>query len=160
MTNDIKDKALELLEQEDQGNRHAAERRAEREREGRLQDAIARIKENDAEIAAEQARRDAEAEAQEIARQRHELEQRIEAEAMALNRSLSELESLHRRHADALRRAGRPLGHDHRLTDVITGWWRARFGGWNSLTGTPSPHFNAEDRPLPERDPLARRDGS
>ncbi len=160
MTNDIKDRALDLLEQEDRGTRQDAERRAEQEQEGRLQDAIARVKAQDREIEREQARRDAEAEAGEIARERYELEQRIEAEGAALNRSLAELESLDRRQRDALHRAGRSIGHDHRLTDVITGWWRARFGGWNSITSTPSPHFNAEDRPLPERDPMARRDGS
>ena len=160
MTNDIKDRALDLLEQEDRGNRHAAERRAEQEQEGRLRDAITRVKAQDKEIAAEQARKDAEAEAEKLAVERHDLEQRIEAEAMAVNRSLSELQSLHKRQTDALRRAGRPLGHGHGLNDLITPWWRDRFGGFNSLTGTPSPHFNSEGLPLPERDPMARQDGS
>ena len=74
---------------------------------------------------------------------------------MSLNRTLSELQSLHGRHADALRRAGRPLGHGYRLPDIIARRWRQLFGGWNSVTDTPAPHWNSEDKPLHEADPLA-----
>ena len=155
MTNDTDRRALELLERENAEAELRQEQEA-REAEGsRLDNARRRIRENDAVIAAEQARREAGAEAREIARQRYELEERLEGEAMAVNRTLSELESMHQRQGDALRRAGAPLGHDYRLTDLITGWWKDRFGGFNSLTGTPSPHFNSQDRPLPERDTLA-----
>ncbi len=155
MTNDVDRRALDLVERENAEAELRQEQEA-REAEGsRLDNARRRIKENDAKVAAEQARREAEVEADEIAAQRYELEERLEGEVMAVNRSLSELESMHKRQGDALRRAGRPLGHDYRLTDLITGWWKDRFGGFNSLTGTPSPHFNSQDRPLPERDPMA-----
>ncbi len=137
---DIKSRALELIEREDQEAARDQERRD---------------RENDAKVAAEQARREAGAEAGEIARQRHELEERFEAEAMSMNRTLSELQSVHERHADALRRAGRPLGHGYRLPDLIARRWRQLFGGWNSVTGTPSPHFNSEDKSLHEADPMA-----
>lgn len=160
MANDIKDRALDLLEEEDRGTRQDAERRAEQEREGRLQDAITRVKANDAEIAAEHARKEAAAEAQEFARQRHELEQRMEAEAMALNRSIAELEALDRRQRDALRRGGKNPGHDNALFSFLPRWFAHRFGGFNSVTGVPGGHPSGKDRPLPERDPMARRDGS
>lgn len=158
-TNDVDQRVLDMLGREDEQAGRDKEQRDREAAEGRVADARRRIKENDAEIAAEQARREAGVEAAEIAAQRYELEERLEGAAMAVNRSLSELESMHQRQGDALRRAGAPLGHDYRLSEVITPWWRARFGGWNSLTGTPAPHFNAEDKPLPERDPLARSDG-
>lgn len=140
-------------EQEDQRRREEAERQADRE--SGIRSHIETIQKQRDEERREQARREAEVEAAEIARLRYELEERIEAEAMAVNRSLAELQFLHKRQADALRRAGRPLGHGHGLTDLITPWWRDRFGGFNSLTGTPSPHFNSEGLPLPQRDPLA-----
>jgi Rad3-related DNA helicase len=155
MPNDVDRRALDLLEHEEQEAARDKERRDHEHHESRIMDARRRIKEDDAEIERERRRRGAEAEAEEISARRHELAEEMEEAAASVNRRLAEYESLHKRHADALRRAGRPLGHDYRLTDVITGWWRARFGGWNSLTGTPSPHFNAEDRPLHERDPLA-----
>lgn len=160
--NDIKDidtRARKLVEAEELAAQERAERESEQANESRIMDARRRIKEDDARSAAERSRQGAEVEAAELSKERYELEERLESEAMAVNRTLAELESLHQRQGDALRHAGRPLGHDYRLTDLITGWWKDRFGGFNSLTGTPSPHFNAEDKPLPERDPLARSDG-
>ncbi len=159
MRSEIDRRALDLLEREEQEAARDKERRDHEHHESRLEEARRRIKENDAEIAAERSRQGAEVEADEIARERYELEERLEGEAMAVNRSLSELQSLHKRQGDALRHAGRPLGHDYRLTDLITGWWKDRFGSFNSLTGTPSPHFNSQDRPLHERDPLSRERG-
>ena len=159
MPNDVDRRALDLLEHEEQEAARDKERRDHEHHESRIMDARRRIKEDDARSAAERSRQGAEVEAAELSKERYELEERLESEAMAVNRSLSELESLHKRQGDALRHAGRPLGHDYRLTDLITGWWKDRFGGFNSLTGTPSPHFNSQDRPLPERDPMARSDG-
>ncbi len=158
MRSDIKDidtRARKLVEAEELAAQERAERESEQANESRIMDARRRIKEGDAKVAAEQARREAGAEAREIARQRYELEERFEAEAMSMNRTLSELQSVHERHADALRRAGRPLGHGYRLPDLIARRWRQLFGGWNSVTGTPSPHFNSEDKPLHEADPMA-----
>jgi hypothetical protein len=155
MTNDTKDRALRLLEEEDREAARDQERRDQEHHESRLEEARRRIKEDDAKAVAERSRREAATEAAEIARERYDLEDCIEIEGATLNRSLSELQSLHKRQGDALRRAGRPLGHGHGFTDLITPWWRDRFGGFNSLTGTPSPHFNSEGLPLLERDPLA-----
>jgi chromosome segregation ATPase len=160
MTEKLREQAELRYEQEQQEQRLREEAEREADKERGIRDHIERIQKQRDEERREQTRKEAEAEAEEIARERYGLEERFEAEAMTMNRTLSELQSLHGRHADALRRAGRPLGHDYRLTDLITGWWKDRFGGFNSLTGTPSPHFNAEDKPLPERDPLARRDAS
>jgi len=162
MRSEIDRRALDLLERENAEAELRQEQEA-REAEGsRLDNARRRIKENDAKVAAEQARREAEVEADEIAAQRYELEERLEGEVMAVNRSLSELQSLHKRQGDALRRAGRPLGHDYRLSDVITAWWKDRFGSPNSLTSTPVGHMDSMGRheerkrkSLPERDPLA-----
>ena len=155
MTNDIRDRALDLREQEGLGNRQAAKRRGGREREGRLRDAIARVKEQDREVAAEQARRDAGAEAEKLAVERYELEQRIEAEGVALNRSIAALEALDRRQRAALRRSGRNPGHDHSLAVLLPRWFAHRFGGFGRITGVPGGHPSGKDRPLPERDPMA-----
>ncbi|MEJ7871287.1 MAG: hypothetical protein WKF67_03430 [Rubrobacteraceae bacterium] len=160
MRSDVDQRVLDMLEHEEQEAARDKERRDHEHHESRLEAARRRIKEDDARAAAEQSRQGAGVEADDLARERYELEERLEGEAMSMNRTLSELESLHKRQGDALRHAGRPLGHDYRLTDLITAWWRARFGGWNSLTGTPSPHFNAEDRPLQERDALSRKRSS
>ncbi len=159
MRNDVDQRVLDMLEREEAQAARDQERRDHEHHESRLEEARRRIKEDDARSAAERSRQGAEVEAAELSKERYELEERLESEAMAVNRTLAELDSMHQRQGDALRRAGRPLGHDYRLTDLITGWWKDRFGGFNSLTGTPSPHFNAEDKPLPERDPLARSDG-
>jgi len=155
MRSEIDRRALDLLEREEQEAARDKERRDHEHHESRLDNARRRIKENDAKVAAEQARRDAEAEAGEIAARRYELAEEMEEAAASVNRKLAEYEALDRRHRDALRRAGRPLGHDYRLTDVITGWWKDRFGGFNSLTGTPAPHWNSEGIPLHEADPMA-----
>ena len=156
------DRALKLIEREDAEAARRQEQEAREARESRISDAIQRVKMQDREIAREEARQEAEAEAAEIAVQRHDLEARMEQEAKALSNSLKELEALHTKHASALRRAGRPLGHEYRLTDVVKAWWRDRFGGPNSLTGTPTGHMDAMGRheerrrkSLPERDPLA-----
>ena len=124
MRSEIDRRALDLLEREEQEAARDKERRDHEHHESRLDNARRRIKENDAKVAAEQARREAEVEADDLARERYELEERLEGEAMAVNRTLSELQSLHKRQGDALRRAGRPLGHDYRLTDLITAWWK------------------------------------
>jgi len=155
MPNDVDQRVLDMLGREDEQAARDKERRDREAAEGRVADARRRIKENDAEIAAEQARREAAVEAKEISARRYELAEEMEEAAASVNRKLAEYEALDRRHRDALRRAGRPLGHDYRLTDVITGWWKDRFGGFNSLTGTPAPHWNSEGIPLHEADPMA-----
>ncbi len=154
MTSDVKDRALRLIEKEDRLNEQRAESQRERSEESRLQDAIRRVRRHDREIEAERRRKEAAAEADALARERHELEERLEAEVGTINRSLAELERLDARHRDALRRAGRQLAQGQRLANVISKWWRARFGGWNALTGTPSPHWNTQTGPLHELDPL------
>jgi len=165
MRSDIKDidtRARKLVEAEELAAQERAERESEQANESRIMDARRRIKEDDARAAAERSRQGAGVEADDLARERYELEERLEGEAMAVNRTLSELQSLHKRQGDALRRAGRPLGHDYRLTDLITAWWKDRFGSPNSLTSTPVGHMDSMGRheerkrkSLPERDPLA-----
>ena len=91
----------------------------------------------------------------ELSKERHELAQEIEDAAAKLGLLLSEYESLHRRHAATLREAGRPLDYGFSLSEIVTGWWRHRFGGFNSLTGTSAPFHASQDAPLHERDPLA-----
>ena len=155
MTSDIKDRALRLIEKEDRARERHAEREKEAEKETRVRSAIERIKKQDREITAERARKQAEAEAEEIAAERHALEERMEAEAMALNRSIAELEALNLRHTDALRRAGRKVGHGHSLRALLPTWFKHRFGGFNAITGVPGSPAGGRERTLAERDPLA-----
>jgi hypothetical protein len=155
MTSSERDRALRLIEREDRINEQRAEREREAAEGSRLRDAIRRVKKHDAEIAAEQARREAAQEADELAVRRAELEGRMEAEATALNRSISELEALDRRHRDALRRAGRNPGHSNSLHTLLPRWFKHRFGGFNSPTGIPGSHPSGKEHTLPERDPLA-----
>jgi hypothetical protein len=153
---DIDTRAQRLVELEKERDAKQEARRREQQEASRLANARKRIRQHDREREMERARKTAAQEADDLSRRRHELEERLEAEVGTVNRSLAELEALDRRHQDALRRAGRQLDHGQRLGDVIARWWRARFGGWNSLTGTPSPHWNAQEGPLHELDPLTR----
>ena len=158
MSENVEQRAVRLLEQEDQRSRDIAARRAAQEKDGRLKDAIERVKQQDAEARVAQSKKEAEARAADLSHKRYELEERIEAEAMQLRRSLGELESLHARHLATMREAGRSVDssfHGSTLTDLITERFRQWFGGWNSLTGTPAPLHVIEDLPLPERDGLA-----
>jgi hypothetical protein len=152
---DIKSRALELIEREDQEAARDQERHDRERHESRLADARKRIKENDVRAAAERAKKEAGAEAGEVARERHELELLMEDQAEVLNRSIAELEDLDRRHRDALRRAGRNPGHDNALSGFLPRWFAHRFGGFGSVTGVPGAHPAGKERPLPERDPLA-----
>jgi hypothetical protein len=102
-----------------------------------------------------EARRDAAAEADELAQERHVLEERMEREAMALSHSFYEPEELSRRHTDALRRAGRDVGHNHSIRLFLPTWFQHRFGGHGSLVGVPGSPAGGRERTLPERDPLA-----
>jgi len=152
---DIKSRALELIEREDQEAARDQERHDRERHESRLADARKRIKENDARAAAERAKKEAGAEAGEIARERHELELLMEDQAAALNRSIAELEDLDRRHRYALRRAGRNPGHEHSPRTLLPTWFAHRFGGFNAVTGVPGGHPSGKERPLQERDPMA-----
>jgi len=155
MRSEIDRRALDLLERENAEAELRQEQEA-REAEGsRLDNARRRIKENDARAAAERAKKEAGAEAGEIARERHELELLMEDQAAALNRSIAELEDLDRRHRDALRRAGRNPGHEHSPRTLLPTWFAHRFGGFNAVTGVPGGHPSGKERPLQERDPMA-----
>jgi hypothetical protein len=162
MTEKLREQAELRYEQEQREQRLRAEAEREAEKESGIRDHIERIQKQRDEERREQARQGAEVEADDLARERYELEERLEEAAMTMNRTLAELQSLHGRQGDALRRAGRPLGHDYRLSDVITAWWKDRFGSPNSLTSTPVGHMDSMGRheerkrkSLPELDPLA-----
>jgi DNA repair exonuclease SbcCD ATPase subunit len=152
---DLEKRALKLLEEEDTRNKEIAEKRARQEEEGRLQGAIKRIKDQDQWQRIARAEKEAEARAAQLSHERYELGEEIETAAANLNRLLSEYESLHGKHLAALREAGRPLDHGFGLQEMMTTRFRQWFGGWNSLTGTPSAFHGAQDLPLHERDSLA-----
>lgn len=103
----------------------------------------------------ERARRAAQRESEELAVRRREIEERAEEHAAALARDLRELEEVHVRHRAKLHEAGTPVSGYYRLADILTPWFRHRFGGHHSLTGTPAAYYGLEDRTLTERDPLA-----
>jgi seryl-tRNA synthetase len=161
LTSDLEQRALRLLEEEENRNRNIAARRREQEREGRLKSAIEKVKKQDREQRVAQDRKEAEARVAELGHERYELEERIEAEARALNRSLNELQNLHDKQLSAMRRAG--LSTEGRnLSEVVTQWWKDRFGSPNSITGTPTGHMDSAGRyqerirkSLAERDTLA-----
>lgn len=155
MANDVDSRALRLIEKEDRRNEEIAERERKEAERSRLEDARRRIKQHDREIEREQARREAQVEADEIAVERHDLEERMEQEAAALNRSITELVALDRKHRDALRRAGRDVGHSNSLHVLIPRWFAHRFGGFRSLTGILGTHPSGKERTLAKRDPLA-----
>jgi hypothetical protein len=152
---DLRQEAEQLYEQRLEELRKQAEKEKEAERERGIRSYIHRIETQRNEERSEQARREAAQEADELARERHELEERMEAEVAALNRSVSELESLDRRHRGALHRAGRDVGHGHSLRTLLPSWAKHRLGGFNSLLGIPGTHPSGKERTLAERDPLA-----
>jgi hypothetical protein len=156
VTSDINTRAAQFVEAEKKREAELAARRKEQQEATRLANARRHIKQHDREIAAEQARKEAEVEANEVAVQRRELEELLERRAAALNHSLAELEALDRRHRDALRRAGRPVGHGQGLSTVIPRWFAHRFGGANSPTGIIGSHPTGKERTLAERDPLSQ----
>jgi hypothetical protein len=157
-TSDMEQRALKLLEKEDRRNEKIAARRSQQEKEGRLQGAIKRIKENDQRQREAQSKREAEDRAAELSHRRYELAEELEAGVANIDRLLSEYQSVHGKQLAALRDAGRSVDgsfHGSTLTDLLTQWFRHRFGGWNSITGTPAPFHGLQDLPLPERDDLA-----
>lgn len=155
MTSDVDTRARRLMEAE----KLAAQERAEREQAeaqgARLEAARRKIKEQDAEIAAERARKEAEAGVARLRHEAYELDVELEDEAARFNRLIDARRSVQEKLAVAHRRAGRPLGHGHSIRDLIAPWVAHRFGGFNSITGVPGGHPNGKDRPLHERDPLA-----
>jgi hypothetical protein len=102
----------------------------------------------------EKARREAQREARALAERRRAIEERAEQHAAALARDLRELEEVHVRHRAKLHEAGTPVSPNYRLVDVLTPWFRHRFGGYHSLTGTLTTHHAPGHRTLSERDPL------
>src|SRR5687768_6124244 len=138
--NDLEQRALELLEQEDREAAHRREQEARAEQQSRLANARRRIKEGDREITAEQARRDAEQEAQRLGRRLQTSENRVQERAEALRGDLEIVGVLRAQIADARRRAGRPLTPEEQSTkNLVETWWRDVFGAPNgrNLTGTP-----------------------
>lgn len=156
---DIRQQAERLLEEEDLRAERRAREESEERHEARLQGAIGTIQRLRDEEAAATARKQAADEAEELAARRYALGEELEQAVANVNRLLGEYGSVDRRQRDAIRRAGRPqlTGRPH---DTVTPWFRQRFGGFDSLTGTPAPHYADPDRPLPERDGLARKGAS
>ena len=105
--------------------------------------------------AQERARKEAQREAEELAEKRREIEEQAEEHAAALAQDLRDLEEVHVRHRAKLHEAGTPVSAHYRLADILTPWFRYRFGGHHTLIGILAPHHAREDRTLPERDPLA-----
>jgi hypothetical protein len=151
----LRAEAEALYEQRLDDLKHKAEQEKEAEREQGIRSALKDIQEQRRQERIAQNRREAEARAADLSRERYELAEEMEAAAANLNRLLSEYESLHSRQADALRQAGRPLDHGYRLQELISVRFRQWFGGWNSLSGVQAPFHGAQNLPLPERDPLA-----
>jgi hypothetical protein len=157
MSNDkeLRTEAEQLYERRLDVLQKKAKQEQEAEREKGIRSAIKDIQEQRRKERIARDRKEAAARADELSRQRYELEKRIEDEAMQLRRSLNELESLHSRQGNTLREAGRPLDHGFGFQEMISTRFRQWFGGWNSLTGVPSPFHGAQDLPLYERDSLA-----
>ena len=153
---DIRQQAERRYEREQEELREQAERQKKAEKESGIRSHITAIQRQRDEERKAQARRDAAQEADELAVQRYEIEQRMEQEAMALNRSVAELEALDRRHRDALRQAGQDVGHTRTLRSLLRRWFAHRLGGFNSPSGIIGTHPTGKERTLAERDPLSQ----
>jgi uncharacterized protein YhaN len=151
-SSDIRQRAEQLVETE-------AETTREEERESRIRDAIERIKEQDREAAAAQARREARARVAKLGHRRYELEQRMEELARELASSIAELEVLDTEQRNELRDAGikAPLIG---APVLLTEWVQARLSRLYSPTGgrdmhVPQVYAALQNRSLAAVDPLA-----
>ena len=152
---DIGEEVLALFDRRRREAREQAQREQFLAREFAAQQTMKELLERREIKARERARQEAQREAEALAIRRTEIEERAEQHAAALAQDLCELEHIHVRHRVKLHEAGTPVGAHYRLADILTPWFRHRFGGHRSLTGIPVPHRNLEDRTLAERDPLA-----
>ncbi len=151
---DISEEAQTLFDRRLREAREQAQRQQLLARELAVQHTMKELFQRREATERERARRQARHEAEILALRRREIEERAEEHAAALAHALRELEEVHVRHRVKLYEAGTPVSAHYRLAEVLTGWFRHRFGGQHSLTGTPAAHHAYEDRTLAERDPL------
>jgi len=152
---DIGEEALALFDRRRREARERAQRERIAAREIAALRALKELIERREAKERERARREARQEAEKLAERRREIEQRAEEHAAALAQDLCELEEVHVRHRAKLYEAGTPVSPHYRLADILTPWFRNRFEGHHSLTGTPPSHHELGDRTLSECDPLA-----
>jgi hypothetical protein len=150
VTSSVEQRARDLIAREDEELNNAF---PENFYDQRLRQAINKIEAQDK--AQAQADTDTAFQARYIAANRYQLAEEIESAATQLNRLLREYEALHQHHADTL-----PEGTDVSLHDFLPTWFRHRFGGFNSATGTgigDISDMGNQNVPLAERDPLAEQ---
>jgi len=161
-TNDTEKRALDLIEKEDRLDQQRGAEQRKQADESRIKDAIKRIKQQDRDAAAEQARRDAAAEADELAHELHDHAAKLQEFAEGLDSLIEGYADTRTRLMDANRRAGMDVGGRWaRTSSVLAPWFRSVFGGRNSLVEVPGEQAgqvrtpNQAPRTLPERDALA-----
>ena len=161
-------RALKLIEREDRLNEQRAEREREQAEESRIQQAIERVRKDDAERERERARREAKARADELAAPRAELERRADDALDSLLSILAELRLLDEEQRTHLRAAGEDYvsdGHTKRprfesLDATLKTWVRGKLRelavtNERELLSVRMSGF-PEARPLHEIDPLAQ----
>ena len=152
---DIGEEVLALFDRRRREAREQAQRERILARDVAIRQTMKELLERREARARERARKVAQREAEELAEKRRGIEERAEEHAAALAQDLRDLEEVHVRHRAKLHEAGTPVSAHYRLADILTPWFRLRFGGHHSLIGILAPHQAHEDRTLPERDPLA-----
>ena len=159
---DIDTRAARLIEREDRINEELAEREQAQANESRYRDALRKIKQQDRDAAAEQARKQAAAEADELAYELHDHAAKLQEFAEGLDSLIEGYADTRTRLMDANRRAGMDVGGRwSRTSTVLAPWFRSIFGGRNSLVEVPGEQAgqtrapNQAPRTLPERDALA-----
>jgi thioesterase domain-containing protein len=152
---DIGEEILALFDRRRREAREQAQREQILARDLAIRQTMKELLERREAKAQERARKEAQREAEELAEKRRKIEERAEEHAAALAQDLRDLEEVHVRHRAKLHEAGTPVSAHYRLADILTPWFRYRFGGHHTLIGILAPHHAREDRTLPERDPLA-----
>jgi len=159
---DIDTRAARLIEAEDRTNEERAEREQAQANESRYRDALRKIKQQDRDAAAEQARKQAAAEADELAHELHDHAAKLQEFAEGLDSLIEGYADTRTRLIDANRRAGMDTsGRWGRTSTVLAPWFRSVFGGRNSLVDLPGEQAgqagvpNRPSRTLAQRDPLA-----
>ena len=160
---DIDTRAAKLVEVEKEREAEKESRRREQEEASRLTDARKRIKQHDREIVQEQARKEAAAEATDLARELGERANELQENAVALYGRIENYADLRARLEDAQRRSGRGADGNYStsIKPVLGGWFRSVFGGHGSpvevqseMAGRVRAVGNGP-RTLAERDPFA-----
>jgi hypothetical protein len=140
MTNDVDKRAAKLVEVEKEREAEQEARRREQAEASRLTDARKRIKQHDRDLAQERARKEAAAEAADLARELGERAVDLQRGAEALRGRIENYADLRARLEDAKRRSGRGGGGSYStsIKPVLGGWFRSVFGGHDSLVEVQS----------------------